>query len=630
MPRLDGYLQNPLQSHVETLLRVGVPSERREQQEYAVRVAAALALPNPDPGDDAYLTLLEASTGVGKTLGYLIPAAINAAITGERTLVSTYTRALSRQIYEHEAPRVARMVKDHTGKDVTFARRLGRRNFCDADRIDDLIAELQKDDTVRTSVIEALRDWFEFAVDNATSGMIQEAEDEYGLELPSGIAHGDICLLQNRRNGVSLSKFKAHIDDTHNADIIITTHALSLIDALQWGRVVVDGGDTPIRIGIFDEADRLVDAAQGLTGVRIRLTESDAPKDVVAAAQGLIEANNGDGIEIDLTKTEHSSFVDLIDQHRGNIDGADIWLEAAKERGVLHATVDPSPTSNFPAITALALFPARVLSRLWNKSRYMRSVIFTSATLGRDFESEIKATNIQRDISFSIEPKQFGKLSFMLSDDNAPEPMIVDAGERQTNPDFMGHVADVIKQAHSEGGRCLVLVPSYNDVDGLYPLFVDRGLDVLLHRRGEGLAPLLEDYKLKDDAILISPGAWEGVDLPGLVDHLIIGRIPFSPPDSAREAVMGPQAWRSIIRGMRRLKQGIGRALRRPEDVAKVWIADPRFPLPNALTRDPLKRVYSSRGVASLVGAVPKRFRTGALASYNRAEVIRTSVTEAA
>jgi ATP-dependent DNA helicase DinG len=449
------------------------------------------------------------------------------------------------------------------------------------------------------------------------------------LELPPGIAGGDICLLQNRRSGVSLSKFKSHIDDTHNADIIITTHALSLIDALLWGRIVVDGGDTPIRIGIFDEADRLVDAADGLTGVRIRLTETDAPKDVAATAQGLIEANNGDGVEIDLAKADHCSFVDLIDIHKDEIEGADVWLEAAKEEGVLHATVDPSPTSRFPAITALALFPARVLSRLWSKSRCMRSVIFTSATLGRDFETEIKALNIQRDISFSIEPKHFGKLSFMLSDDNAPDPMVVEGGAHQANLDYLKHVSDTIKQAHEEGGRCLTLVPSYNDVEGLAPLLVDRGLSVLLHRRGEGLAPLIDAYKLKDDAVLISPSAWEGIDLPGLIDHLVIGRVPFSPPDSAREAVMGPQVWRSVIRGMRRLKQGIGRALRRPDDVAKVWITDPRFPLPTTLTRDPLKRVYSSRGVASLAGAIPKRFKAGALAPYNRAGIIKTSMTEA-
>ena len=206
--------------------------------------------------------------------------------------------------------------------------------------------------------------------------------------------------------------------------------------------------------------------------------------------------------------------------------------------------------------------------------------------------------------------------------------MIVNHGEREANPDFIHYVANVISQAHAEGGRCLVLVPSFSDVANLAPLFADYGLDPLMHMRGEGLAPLLTAYKLKNDAILVSPGAWEGVDLPGLVDHLVIGRVPFSPPDNAREAVTGPQAWRSLSRGMRRLKQGVGRALRRPDDEAKVWIADPRFPLPSALTRDPLKRIYSSRGVATLVGAIPTRFKVGALAPYNRAGIIKTKMVE--
>ncbi len=144
-----------------------------------------------------------------------------------------------------------------------------------------------------------------------------------------------------------------------------------------------------------------------------------------------------------------------------------------------------------------------------------------------------------------------------------------------------------------------------------------------MHLRGQLLDTLLRDYRADEKAVLISPAAWEGVNLPSMVDQLVIPRIPFAPPERAREAVLGrSQAHRSVQRGQRKLKQGIGRALRRQSDKATLWVLDPRFPLPRELTADPTRMVYSSDGLPQLMKAVPTRFTSGPFSKYSQARVI--------
>src|SRR5205823_4260264 len=83
---------------------------------------------------------IEAGTGTGKSLGYLIPASLAARAGGPPVAVSTFTRVLQNQLVERELPFVQQLVPD-----LIFAQRQGRANYLSlsrlAEEVEDALAE---------------------------------------------------------------------------------------------------------------------------------------------------------------------------------------------------------------------------------------------------------------------------------------------------------------------------------------------------------------------------------------------------------------------------------------------------------------------------------------------------------
>src|SRR5205085_1555640 len=71
---------------------------------------------------------VQAGTGTGKSLAYLVPAAAHAA-TGAGVVVATATIALQRQLTERDLPRLAGALASHLRRPLTFAILKGRRNY---------------------------------------------------------------------------------------------------------------------------------------------------------------------------------------------------------------------------------------------------------------------------------------------------------------------------------------------------------------------------------------------------------------------------------------------------------------------------------------------------------------------
>jgi Rad3-related DNA helicase len=198
----------------------------------------------------------------------------------------------------------------------------------------------------------------------------------------------------------------------------------------------------------------------------------------------------------------------------------------------------------------------------------------------------------------------------------------------------LDYAAAGVRAAHERGGRVLVLATSYGDAEAI----VRRVEGGILHKRGQKLDGVLDAFRADPAAVLVSPAAWAGVSLPGLISHLVIPRIPFPARDEARDVVMVRALMerglteghaRAVLHAQaridakRKLRQGIGRAIRLASDQAVLWLLDPRFPLPDPLVRNPRLRLH--QGAASryrdLVQCIPARFRTGASPAFDRAEI---------
>jgi len=184
----------------------------------------------------------------------------------------------------------------------------------------------------------------------------------------------------------------------------------------------------------------------------------------------------------------------------------------------------------------------------------------------------------------------------------------------------------MVRAAQASGGRTLVLTTSFVETELLEERL--QGVEgVQFHRRGTGLRSFLADFKSSKNGVLITPAGWEGIDLPGVLSHVVITRLPNIRPDSIRlmlyrmaleragmsaDMIGGMVMGRIATETRRRLAQGIGRGIRRASDRVTIWIADPRFPLPEevANSMDPVVlEAPPSRARPVLASAIPLRFR---------------------
>ena len=101
---------------------------RPVQSELSARIAAAM--------DETGQVVVEATTGAGKSISYLVPAALRAVLAGERTVVSTESLSLQAQVVEKDLPVVTQAVLQTTGELVSFAILKGWSNFaCSLDAV---------------------------------------------------------------------------------------------------------------------------------------------------------------------------------------------------------------------------------------------------------------------------------------------------------------------------------------------------------------------------------------------------------------------------------------------------------------------------------------------------------------
>jgi len=239
----------------ETLARlaqlVGRDAEAREGQK-AYAIAAARAFDPRDAAGRPHLVLAEAGTGIGKTLGYLAPASLHAAHAGGPVWVSTYTKALQRQL----AAESARLFPDDAVRREKVVIRKGRENYLCLLNLEDA---LQGGFQNRAAVLAQLvARWAAYSRDGDMIGgdlpgwlptLFRRAgstalTDRRGECVYAGCPHYRKCFIERASRAAD------------EADLVIANHALVMI----LGSRRMDEGRPLARI-VFDEGHHLFDAA---------------------------------------------------------------------------------------------------------------------------------------------------------------------------------------------------------------------------------------------------------------------------------------------------------------------------------------------------------------------------------
>ncbi|WP_419807741.1 ATP-dependent DNA helicase [Sphingomonas sp.] len=236
----------------------GGAEERPGQRAYAAAASAAFG---PRSVRDApNLILAQAGTGIGKTLGYLAPAAIWAEQAGGAVWIATFTKALQRQL-AHETARLHPDPAEHRARVTT---RKGRENYLCLLNLEDA---LQGGFAGRAAVLAQLvARWGAYTADG----------DMVGGDLPGWLTtlfrrNGQVALTDRRGECIYAGcphYRKCFIERaaraSAQADIVIANHALVMVNAAR-GRELAT---RPTRY-VFDEGHHLHDAADAMFGVAL-------------------------------------------------------------------------------------------------------------------------------------------------------------------------------------------------------------------------------------------------------------------------------------------------------------------------------------------------------------------------
>ena len=229
---------------------------RPQQQEMAVRVARALEESSP--------LVIEAGTGVGKSLAYLAPAARFAKATGRKAIVSTHTIALQEQLIGKDIPILQRLL-DVPVKAVLLK---GRRNFACPGRLKRALD--QSSDLFsgpEHTELEALWEWCEETTDGSLSDLDfnprpavwSQVCSEPHLCTPKTCPPGTGCFYQDLRKRVG------------EADVVVLNHTLffTLIASMDEFASEGRGFLFPNDFVIFDEAHTLEAVAARTLGLNV-------------------------------------------------------------------------------------------------------------------------------------------------------------------------------------------------------------------------------------------------------------------------------------------------------------------------------------------------------------------------
>lgn len=270
----DGSYMTDIAAALEAVVTAIGGQERVGQLDMAQAVARAIET-------EEHL-LVQAGTGTGKSMAYLVPAICH-AIAGRPVVVATATLALQRQLMERDLPLAAAALTPLLGRAPTYAVLKGRNNYVCLDRLHRVDSDSARDDddeeaalfaAPRSALGKQARAVQKWAMSTATGD-----RDEYPGSIDPRVWRS-VAVTRRECVGEARCRFGGECftalrrEQVMQADIVVTNHAMLAIDALE-GVPVLPEHDAVI----IDEAHELVDRATQA------LTVDVGPRAVTLAAQ---------------------------------------------------------------------------------------------------------------------------------------------------------------------------------------------------------------------------------------------------------------------------------------------------------------------------------------------------------
>jgi ATP-dependent DNA helicase DinG len=551
---------------------------------------------------------VQAGTGTGKTLAYLVPA----ILSGRRTVVATATKALQDQLAGKDLP----FLEAHLDHPFSWALLKGRSNYLCMQRLSEVISgrqddgQLALDGVAERAPAEELLQLSRWATTSLTGDraelQVEPSERAWSAvsvsarECPGAARcpSGGICFAEAARDraldadvvvvnlhlygldlamgGVLLPDHElAVIDEAHQLeDIISATSGMELTggrftDLARRVRGVI--ADDRLPAGVDDAGRLLTEALRPHRGMRLR---GGLPNDLAGAvtvARGRAESvlTAARHVPSDAPEDIRTRALRLVQSAGALVDDLGAVEQVSADEVMWVEGSDANPMLRVAPLDVADL----LRDRLWDK----RTTVLTSATLparlpGRLGVATAQITELDVGSPFDYEAHALLYCAAHLPDPRSPA--YVEA--------LTGELGDLIEAA---GGRTLALFTSFRVLDEAAAALQLR-LDVpILTQRDLPKGRLIEQFTGDEATCLFATmGFWQGVDVPGASLSLVsIDRIPFPRPDEpllqARRERAGADAFSLIDlpRAATLLAQGTGRLIRTAEDRGVVAVLDPRL-----------------------------------------------------
>ncbi|MEY2663929.1 MAG: hypothetical protein RIR35_737, partial [Actinomycetota bacterium] len=589
---------------------------------------------------DRHHLLVQAGTGTGKSLAYLVPALVH----GKRVLVATATLALQRQLVERDLPRVKEALEKELGRSISFAVYKGVGNYLCLQKMNADDGTADSELLVEFSGLEKdakrLRDW---AQKPGISGDRDDAPDVDRRVWLANSTSGRECVGADEcRFGSECFAVKAKAK-AQTADIVVTNHTLLAIEIVDSHPILPERDAV-----ILDEAHEFMDrttqaVTEELTSGRVlraasmvrRHMPGKLAESFAKAADGFHEAMQEYGLEYRMRSDEERKLAELPDELAApvrkvkesaeaviaaiNADSEIIDPDTLADRARVKGAVNEVKTTAQklmkigngqvlwyePTFSTLYLAPLAVSHVLRENLFTQTPVIATSATLtvGKSFDPIAKSLGIittnseieTEDEDNPVDPSNVQMLDVGSPFDFANQGMLYlpkqlpEPGRDGPSKEALVELGELIDAA---GGRTLALFSSWRGVEmadeHLRRVLAELPISIITQKRGDSVGALVDRFASDPTSILIGTmSLWQGVDVPGPSCTLVaIDRIPFPRPDdpvmSARAAqadAAGGSGFMqvSLPRAALLLAQGTGRLIRSIDDRGVVAILDSRI-----------------------------------------------------